>query len=199
MVREEASERRFTITVLGGGGQGGTYVLRIGLREDIQLRFGRFKGGKRIELPTGKYVYVGSALAEKGSTSLARRLLRHATRSGRQRAHTIRAQMMTRFRAVGLGGENLAPPQKKKKRWNVDFLLDLKTTEIADVLVIRSPARWEARLARLLEENPETRVVEKGLGAGDDAGGTHLLRVGGGAEWWREMERKIRREIAEAG
>jgi Uri superfamily endonuclease len=199
LAREEEVQRRFPIAVLGGDGQGGTYVLRIRLGMPVRLRFGRFKRGKRIELPASEYVYVGSALAEKGSVSLARRLLRHATRSGRKRAHVIRAEMVTRFREMGLGGQNLAPPPEKKKRWNADFLLDLMAAEIVGVQIIRSPVRWETRLARLLEEDPETRVVEKGLGAGDDTGGTHLLRVEGGAEWWRGMERKIRREIAGVG
>ena len=171
-------------------------MLRIELGEEVRIRFGRFKGGKRIALPAGEYVYVGSALAEKGSASLARRLLRHATRSGSKRAHAIRAEMVARFREMGLGRAGLAPPLEKKKRWNVDFLLDLKAAEISGILIVRSPKRWEGRLARLLEEDPKTRVIEKGLGAGDDAGGTHLLRMDGGAEWWSAMEEKIRREIA---
>lgn len=199
MAREQGVERKPPITVLGDSGQGGTYVLRIELKKDVRLRFGRFKGGKRVELPPGEYVYVGSALAKKGSASLARRLLRHATRSGRKRAHAIRAEMMTRFREIDLGDKKLAPPREKKKRWNVDFLLDLTAAEIGGVLIFRSPERWEGKMARLLEGSPETRVVEKGLGAGDDAGGTHLLRVEAGAEWWRGMERKIRREIARVG
>ena len=65
------------ICVIGEKGQAGTYLLRIHLAEDTEIRFGRFKKGKPISLPAGDYLYVGSALAEKGATSLARRLVRH--------------------------------------------------------------------------------------------------------------------------
>ena len=78
------------IHIIGGKSQAGTYVLRIHLKENTTLQFGRFKKGKLISLPAGDYAYVGSALSEKGATSLARRLIRHATRSGNKPPHTIR-------------------------------------------------------------------------------------------------------------
>lgn len=75
------------IFLIGKDSQAGTYVLRIRLKEDTELKFGRFKKGKLISLPAGDYTYVGSALSEKGATSLARRLVRHATRSGDKPPH----------------------------------------------------------------------------------------------------------------
>ena len=70
-----------SILIIGNDSQAGTYILRIRLKENTTLKFGKFKKGKLISLPAGDYVYIGSALSQKGSTSLARRLIRHATRS----------------------------------------------------------------------------------------------------------------------
>lgn len=81
-----------SIHIIGDDSQAGTYILGIRLKENTTLQFGRFKKGKRISLPTSDYVYVGSALSEKGATSLARRLIRHATRSGDKPPHAIRGK-----------------------------------------------------------------------------------------------------------
>ena len=60
----------------------GSYILRMKVRDRITMPFGRFKRGKLIEVQAGNYAYIGSAMAMQGSTCLAKRLLRHATRSG---------------------------------------------------------------------------------------------------------------------
>ena len=101
------------IRIIGDDSQAGTYVLRIRLKENTTLQFGRFKKGKLISLPIGDYIYVGSALSEKGATSLARRLIRHATRSGDKPPHVIREKMMNQFAECGLGNGNLLPRQGK--------------------------------------------------------------------------------------
>ena len=54
-----------SIIIIGNASQAGTYVLRIRLKADTTLQFGRFKKGKRISLSAGDYVYVGSALSGK--------------------------------------------------------------------------------------------------------------------------------------
>ena len=54
-----------SIRIIGDDSQAGTYVLRICLKEDTTLQFGRFKKGKLISMPAGDYTYVGSALSEK--------------------------------------------------------------------------------------------------------------------------------------
>ena len=166
-----------SILIIGDASQAGTYVLRIRLKEDTTLQFGRFKKGKLISLPAGHYVYVGSALSEKGATSLARRLIRHATRSGNKPPHTIREEMITRFAECSLGPPELLPKRSKTLHWNVDFLLDLQSTDIINILVIRSPERLENTIARCLERDPRTDIIEPGLGANDAPGSTHLLRL----------------------
>ena len=179
-------ERGSTIIISGDSSQGGAYILRVRLREDTRLRFGRFKQGKVVALPAGEYAYVGSALA-----GLAPRLVRHATRSGRKGPHRIRAEVVERFREAGLGGAELLPKSPKKKHWHIDYLLDLETAELTGVLVVRSEERLEPALAGMLEGDPHARVIEKGLGAGDAAGSTHLLRVVAGEEWWAALAARL--------
>ena len=135
------------IHIVGGDAQAGTYVLRIRLKENTTLQFGRFKKGKLISLPAGDYTYVGSALSEKGSASLARRLIRHATRSGDKPPHAIRKDMIDRFAECSLGPRDPLPKSGKTLFWNVDFLLDLQVAEIVNILAIRSPERLEHPIA----------------------------------------------------
>ena len=175
------------IVIMGGESQAGTYVLRIHLNEDTTLRFGRFKRGKLISLPAGEYCYVGSALSEKGSTSLARRLVRHATRSGGQAPHRIREEMMRRYVECGLGNGYLLPKHGKTLFWNIDFLLDLGSAEISGVYAFRSANRLESRLAKKLERDSHTEVIERGLGANDVPGNTHLLLVRAAEPWWKSL------------
>lgn len=173
-----------SIFIIGNDSQAGTYILRIHLKQETTLQFGRFKKGKLISLPAGDYVYVGSALSEKGATSLSRRLIRHATRSSNKPPHTIREKMINRFIECGLGPRDLLPKRGKALHWNVDFLLDLQSVEIVNIFAIRSSERLESRIAKLLESDPHTEVIEPGLGANDTPGNTHLLRVQADSTWW---------------
>ena len=175
------------IVLIGDESQAGTYVLRIHLKEATSLQFGRFKKGKWISLPAGDYAYIGSALSEKGATSLARRLVRHATRSGDKRPHGIRKTMVEQFAECGLGDGNLLPKQGKTLFWNIDFLLDLEAAEIEGFSAIRSAERLEDRLAKKLEQDSHTQVIERGLGANDVPGNTHMLLVCGDETWWRSL------------
>ncbi len=183
------------IVIIGNASQAGTYVLRIRLKEDTTLQFGRFKKGKRISLPAGDYVYIGSALSEKGATSLARRLIRHATRSGAKPPHAIREKMMTRFAECGLGPRDLLPKHGKTLHWNVDFLLDLQSAKIVNILAIRSPVRLENRITKYLESDPRTEIIERGLGANDAPGSTHLLRLRTDNISWASVVTVIREKV----
>ena len=185
-----------SIHIIGDDSQAGTYILRIRLKEDTTLQFGRFKKGKLISLPAGDYTYVGSALSEKGATSLTRRLIRHATRSGDKPAHVIREKMMNQFVECGLGPQNILPKSGKKLFWNIDFLLDLQSAEIVNVIAIRSPERLEHTIAGLLEHDTDTRIIEKGLGANDAPGNTHLLRVKTDEMWWTSFAGNIQENFS---
>lgn len=176
-----------SIRTIGDDSQVGTYILRIRLKENTTLKFGRFKKGKLISLPAGDYTYVGSALSEKVPTSLARRLIRHATRSGDKPPHTIREKMIHQFTECGLGSGNLLPRQGKTLHWNVDFLLDLQSAEIVNIFAIRSAERLENKIAKWLERDPRTDIIERSLGANDAPGNTHLLRLQADDMGWMSL------------
>ncbi len=176
-----------SILIIGDDSQAGTYILRIRLKEDTTLQFGRFKKGKPISLPAGDYTYVGSALSKKGATSLARRLVRHATRRGDKPPHAIRETMVKQFLDCGLGPPDPLPKNGKKLFWNIDFLLDLQLTEIVNVIAIRSPTRLEHTIAKLLERDANTQIIEKGLGANDTPHNTHVLRANADETWWLSL------------
>ena len=69
------------IVMVGGEEPCGAYVLRLTIAEALQVRFGRYQGGEPVAVLGGEALYVGSAMARRGSGTLARRLLRHATRA----------------------------------------------------------------------------------------------------------------------
>ena len=166
--------------------------MRIRLEGKAALSFGGFKRGKTIELPAGEYVYVGSATSKKGAASLANRLVRHATRSGRKEPHGIRGEMLRRFNAIGLGNANLKPTGQKNLHWNIDHLLDLPVAELTGACILRTPEYLEGCLGEFLERDPQTIVVEKGLGANDVPGNTHLLRLAAGDAWWATLPERLR-------
>ena len=184
-----------SIHIIGDDSQAGTYILRIRLKEDTTLQFGRFKKGKLISLPAGNYTYVGSALSKKGATSLARRLVRHATRSGDKPPHAIREAMIDQFLDCGLGPPDPLPKNGKKLFWNIDFLLDLPLTEIVNVIAIRSPERLEHTIAELLEHDTNTQIIEKGLGANDAPRNTHILCVNADKTWWLSLADNIQQNF----
>ena len=181
-----------SIVIIGDDSQAGTYILGIHLKENTTLKFGRFKKGKLISLPAGDYVYIGSALSEKGATSLARRLIRHATRRNHKPPHPIRKKMINRFIECDLGPRDLFPKHAKTLHWNVDFLLDLPSAELVNIFVIRSPKRLENGLAKRLEQDPHTEIIERGLGANDTPGNTHLLHIREDRMWWASLTDKVK-------
>ena len=183
----------FLGTSAQSGSQAGSYVLRIRVDEPADVAFGRFKQGKSIHVARGEYAYVGSALADRGAVSLARRLVRHATRTGERPPHPIRDSMLAHFPSVGLGEGALLPRNGKRRHWNVDHLLDLPQADLAQAFVIRYPVRMEREIARHIELEPQTTILERGLGAHDAPGTTHLLRVYGDDGWWDRLAGKLER------
>ena len=173
--------------------RGGVYVLHVRLAAPRAVVFGRFRGSQPIALPAGDYFYVGSALG-----GLAPRLLRHATRSAvrspalqrglgqkEERAkaldyepgHTIRDELAARLADVGLAAR---PPAAKRLRWHIDYLLDEPDATLAGVWAWRTAAPLERALAAWLAAQPGVTPLAVGLGASDDRGRTHLLRLAGG-------------------
>ena len=179
------------ITIIGADSQAGSYLLRIQVTTPLKLSFGRFRKGKRIVVPAGTYVYIGSALGQKGATSLGRRLVRHATRSTPKPPHDIRSHLLDHFQILGLGQGDLRPQRDKTLYWNVDHLLDRVNVHLTHVIAMRSPERIEAQLGQFLMQDSTTHIVEAGLGANDIPGNTHLLGVNADEAWWLQLPDRL--------
>ena len=171
---------------------GGVYVLCVRLAAPRAVVFGRFRGGQPVAVPAGDTFYVGSARG-----GLAARLLRHATRSSirspaLQRAldrqkdraealdyeprapHAIRDELAAHLAAAGLPARL---PTAKRLRWHIDYLLDVEDAELIGVWAWRTAKPLESTLAGWLAAQPGVVPLAAGLGASDDPGRTHLLRV----------------------
>lgn len=163
-------------TLVGGTQRQGTYLLFIRLAKRVHLTFGSFRKGKPLFLQAGCYLYLGSALG-KGNNAfpLARRLMRHASRTAEKKPHAIRKALQRRLLENGLAPEILPTAAEKKTHWHIDYLLDHPESCIFHILIIRSAEKLEPVLARHLEAAPETSVPAARLGAQDTKNSTHLL------------------------
>jgi len=170
----------------------GSYLLRIHLSTSTRLKFGRFKGGKIVELSAGEYLYIGSAMGQKGSTTLARRLVRHASRSSAKKPHALRTALIEHLQSTYPQCNALKPPDKKRLHWNVDHFLDLPSAEITAIYLLPTPQRIEDELAAFFAAEKQTIVFAKGLGANDAPGQTHLLRIEANERWWQELAGRLR-------
>ena len=167
--------------------ESGAYVLRMRVAAPLSLSFGRFQGGRPVTVPEGEVLYVGSAMGRRGSGTLARRLLRHATRTPPLPPHPIRDELLVRLQKADMGGPALAPPAGKRLRWHVDYLLDRPEATLTHVLAIRSRHPLEATLAQRLNEDPCTAIIAPGLGASDSPAPAHLLRLDAPPSWWEAL------------
>ncbi|HDS74140.1 MAG TPA: DUF123 domain-containing protein [Firmicutes bacterium] len=171
-------------------GVGGVYVLRITVSTRAHVVFGAFANGKPICVEPGDYVYTGSARSSRGGTSLAARLIRHATRSGDLPPHRIRREIIDTFGQLGLWNGRV--PSGKKLFWNIDHLLDRLEAELVGVIALCTSDRREGEIARYLENEPHTSYLAKGLGAHDIPGNTHLLRIDNvDAKWWEHLSETL--------
>ncbi len=179
------------IAIIGEQAKTGAYLLRISVTNDLQVRFGHFQNGESILVQKGEYIYVGSAMASKGSMTLARRLLRHATRHDRNRPQKIRERLLVALTKAGVGAGNLQPPSQKKLFWNVDYLLEEETASLSQIVILCSRTNLEDDLAHFLMDQPGSSIVVKGLGANDKQGQTHLLQIKEKSAWWQQLPERL--------
>lgn len=172
--------------------QSGAYLLRIAVHESCQVVFGRYREGQQVAVRAGVYVYVGSAMGRKGPSSLAPRLLRHASRSQDQPPHAIRAEMLRHFARLDLGRSPLQPPRQKSLHWHVDYLLDLPVVALTNAIVLRCLYPLEKSLADLLLNDLRCAPLAAGLGASDAPGHSHLLCGTEDEAWWLSLFRHAR-------
>jgi Uri superfamily endonuclease len=84
--------------------------------------------------------------------------------------HAIRDELAARWQAA-----SGAPP--RRLRWHIDYLLDERDAELIGVWGWRTAEPLESTLAGWLAAQPGVVPLAAGLGASDDPGRTHLLRV----------------------
>lgn len=184
---------KLAVTVLGEEAQGGAYVLRMHAPEPLAIHFGRFRKGEPVALAAGEYVYIGSAMGARGASSLARRLVRHATRR-QGPPHEIREVMLAEFTRLGLGSGDLRPRGAKRLFWHVDYMLEAPEVRLTHVLAVRSGARLEEELAAMAAAQAYRATPAAGLGASDVPGGTHLFAVQPGEQWWQPFVARLHRQ-----
>jgi Uri superfamily endonuclease len=179
------------IIMVGGAEPCGAYVLRLAIAEALQVRFGRFQSGVPVAVPGGEALYVGSAMARRGSGTLARRLLRHATRTDALRPQAVRPALLEALRAADFGVPGVNPPAGKRPFWHIDFLLEEPAVTLAQIFIVRSGAPLEDQIADMLSQDPATQPVASGLGAQDRPGSSHLLTVQAAETWWRHLPARL--------
>jgi Uri superfamily endonuclease len=172
------------IILLGEEISTGCYLLRIQMKQDREVRFGRHNKGGASFLPEGEYLYIGSALGQKGASSLGHRLMRHLTRCGDAPPHPLRERLFDQLVNAGLATK---VPELKKCHWHIDYLLEIPEAEVSGILILRSRKNHEKAIARALESLPETSIPVPGLGASDHPGGTHLFALHADEVWWDRL------------
>jgi len=159
-------------TVFGNKYRMGSYILFIRISNPFQLAFGKFQQSRLFTIPESDYLYIGSALGgDKSGNPLARRLIRHASRSDDKPPHEIRASLINFF------SKDASEPSIKKLHWHIDYLLDRPEAEINHIMMIRSPLKMEHKLSELLESRIETSMLAPRLGALDTSNSTHILQL----------------------
>ncbi|NVM18164.1 MAG: GIY-YIG nuclease family protein [Candidatus Lokiarchaeota archaeon] len=96
----------------------GTYIIVIYLPENSKIKIGSLG---ILDFIKGYYLYIGSAMKNKGSTTLENRVRRH-----------------------------ISSPEKKKLFWHIDYLLANKICVITHIYLIPSLNRMECILSKEL-------------------------------------------------
>ncbi|MHA1688127.1 MAG: GIY-YIG nuclease family protein [Promethearchaeota archaeon] len=108
----------------------GAYILIIHVGANITIDIGALGP---IEFKRGFYAYVGSAMGERGSSTLENRVLRH-----------------------------LLPSNVKKIHWHVDYLLAHEKTLIIRIYLIPSSEKLECMLAREIKKKSDFIIKKFG-------------------------------------
>ena len=163
-------------TIFGSKYTMGSYILFIRISSSFQLAFGRFQQSRLFSIPEGNYLYIGSALGRTGDP-LARRLIRHASRSSGKQPHNIQAAIIKLFSENDAARNCAFSSTKKKLHWHIDYLLEHRAAEITHIVIVRHPEKMEHHLSAFLESLPETSLLAPRLGAQDTRNSSHILRI----------------------
>lgn len=108
----------------------GTYLLLIYVQKKSFINIGALG---RIEFQEGYYIYVGSAIGNKGSTTLLNRVKRHVDSSSNKKLH-----------------------------WHIDYLLDCEYTYISKIFLLPSIERLECLLSSELKDSCDKYIYNFG-------------------------------------
>ena len=108
----------------------GTYILVIRLFEDSKIKIGSI--GK-LDFFKGYYLYLGSAMGNKGSTTLENRVKRHVLASNRKRIF-----------------------------WHIDYLLNNKNSVITRIYLIPSISRLECIVSKEISRSSDNFIRKFG-------------------------------------
>ena len=118
----------------------GSYILVILIQNESTFNIGSLGS---IDFKKGYYLYVGSAMGKKGSTTLINRAKRH-----------------------------VLPPNKKKKHWHIDYLLENESTSLIKLLLIPSINKIECLVSNELLEHCDGFI--ENFGSSDCSCKSHL-------------------------
>ncbi|MEI8187227.1 MAG: DUF123 domain-containing protein [Chlorobiaceae bacterium] len=177
-------------TIFGNKTPMGSYILFIRVSSSIQLAFGLFQQSRLFTVPEGDYLYIGSALGKTGNP-LARRLTRHASRSGDKPPHEIRAAIINIFSGHGAARNCVLEPADKKLHWHIDYLLEQSEAEITHIAMIQHPEKLEDKLSEFLASLHGTSPLAPRLGAQDTRNSSHILSLSD----WQEVLEQLRQYI----
>ncbi len=163
-------------TIFGNKYTMGSYILFIRISSSFQLAFGRFQKSRLFSIPDGDYLYIGSALGKTGDP-LARRLIRHASRSNGKPPHKIQSEIIKLFSKNDAVKSCAFIASEKKLHWHIDYFLEHSEAEITHVLIMRHPEKLEHHLSEFLASIRETSLVAPRLGAQDTRNSSHILRL----------------------
>ena len=163
-------------TIFGNKYTMGSYILFIRISSSFQLAFGRFQKSRLFSIPDGDYLYIGSALGKRGDP-LARRLIRHASRSNGKPPHKIQSEIIKLFSKNDAVKSCAFIASEKKLHWHIDYFLEHSEAEITHVLIMRHPEKLEHHLSEFLASIRETSLVAPRLGAQDTRNSSHILRL----------------------
>ena len=104
----------------------GTYIIVIHLQENSKITIGSL--GK-LNFIKGFYLYFGSAMGDKGSTTLENRVKRH-----------------------------ISKPKEKRIFWHIDYLLTNKKCVITHIYLIPSSIRLECIISNDISENSDNLI-----------------------------------------
>ncbi|NLF75010.1 MAG: DUF123 domain-containing protein [Chloroflexi bacterium] len=178
-----------SLVFLGRSGPSGIYLLRLHVTQPLLLALGALHGGRPIGFPPGPYLYVGSALAQRGATSLPRRLLRHATRCAGA-PHPLRRPLQLAFPVT-------SPPARKRLHWHVDYLLEAPAVSLSHALLVYTSRPLERAFAAWVQRRPNITAPVPGAGASDAPGQTHLFAVAPYPGWWADLGSAAARRFAQ--